>query len=38
MDNYEDIDFFRDDAMIVDPYPYFEAIRAEGPVMARAPS
>jgi cytochrome P450 family 150 subfamily A5 len=31
MDNYEAIDFFRDDAMIVDPYPYFEAIRTEGP-------
>jgi cytochrome P450 family 150 subfamily A5 len=25
-------DFFRDDEMIVDPYPYFEAIRAECPV------
>jgi cytochrome P450 len=26
------IDFFRDDDQIVDPYPYFEAIRAECPV------
>ena len=38
MDNYEAIDFFRDDAMIVDPYPYFEAIRTEGPGLARTPS
>jgi cytochrome P450 len=30
--NIEEIDFFRDDDMIVDPYPYFEALRAECPV------
>jgi cytochrome P450 len=30
--NFEEIDFFRDDAMLVDPYPYFEALRAECPV------
>lgn len=26
------VDFFRDDDMLVDPYPYFEALRAECPV------
>ena len=26
------IDFFRDDAMLVDPFPYFDALRAECPV------
>ncbi len=26
------IDFFRDDDMLVDPYPYFESLRAECPV------
>jgi len=30
--DYESMDFFRDDDLIVDPYPYFEAIRAHGPV------
>jgi cytochrome P450 family 150 subfamily A5 len=28
----DDVDFFRDDDMLVDPYPYFEALRAECPV------
>ncbi len=28
----DDVDFFRDDDMIVDPYPYFEALRSECPV------
>ena len=32
MDNLDEIDFFRDESMIVDPYPYFEAIRAQCPV------
>jgi len=31
MTDFKAIDFFRDDDLIVDPYPYFEAIRAEGP-------
>ncbi len=26
------VDFFRDEDMLVDPYPYFEALRSEGPV------
>ena len=26
------VDFFRDDDLLVDPYPYFEALRAECPV------
>ncbi len=29
--DYEALDFFRDDGLLVDPYPYFEAIRAHGP-------
>ncbi|MGO8860166.1 MAG: cytochrome P450 [Acidimicrobiales bacterium] len=28
----EAIDFFRDETMLVDPYPYFEALRAQCPV------
>jgi cytochrome P450 family 150 subfamily A5 len=32
VDNFNEIDFFRDDEMIANPYPYFEAIRAECPV------
>ena len=32
MTDYEALDFFRDDDLLVDPYPYFEAIRAHGPV------
>jgi cytochrome P450 len=28
--DYEAVDFFRDDDLLVDPYPYFEAIRAHG--------
>ena len=32
MTDFKAIDFFRDDDLIVDPYPYFEAIAAEGPV------
>ncbi len=31
MTDFKAIDFFRDDELLVDPYPYFEAIRAEGP-------
>ena len=31
MTDFKALDFFRDDDLIVDPYPYFEAIRAEGP-------
>jgi cytochrome P450 len=33
VDNFKEIDFFRDDDMIVNPYPYFEALRAECPVL-----
>ena len=29
--DYEALDFFRDDDLLVDPYPYFEAIRSHGP-------
>ena len=31
MTDYEALDFFRDDGLLADPYPYFEAIRANGP-------
>ena len=30
--NPDAVDFFRDDALLVDPYPYFEALRSECPV------
>jgi cytochrome P450 len=29
--DFEKIDFFRDDALVEDPYPYFEYLRAQGP-------
>lgn len=32
MTDVDAINFFRDDAMIADPYPYYEALRAECPV------
>ncbi len=32
MDDPDAIDFFRNDELLVDPYPYFEALRAECPV------
>ncbi len=32
VNDFEAIDFFRDDSMLVDPYPYFEALRAKCPV------
>ncbi len=32
MTDVDAINFFRDEAMVVDPYPYFEALRAECPV------
>jgi cytochrome P450 family 150 subfamily A5 len=31
-EDVEAIDFFRDESMLVDPYPYFEALRAQCPV------
>ncbi len=33
MDNIESIDFFFDQSLVEDPYPYFEALRAECPVL-----
>jgi cytochrome P450 len=32
MDSIDAIDFFRDDALLVDPYSYFDALRSECPV------
>jgi cytochrome P450 len=29
--DFETIDFFRDDGLVADPYPYFEALRSECP-------
>jgi cytochrome P450 len=31
---FDTIDFFRDDDLLVDPYPYFESLRAQCPVTA----
>ena len=30
--DYKTIDFFTDDSLVEDPYPYFEYLRAQGPV------
>jgi cytochrome P450 len=32
VDNIESLDFFRDDTLVADPYPYYEALRAKCPV------
>ena len=32
MKDLEALDFFRDDALVADPYPYFEALRGKCPV------
>ena len=32
MSDWEAMDFFRDDALVADPYPYFDALRQQGPV------
>ena len=32
MTDFEAMDFFRDDGLVADPYPYFDALRATGPV------
>jgi hypothetical protein len=32
MDDVDAIDFFRGDELLVDPFPYLEALRAECPV------
>jgi cytochrome P450 len=34
MDNYESVDFFTDQSLIEDPYPYFEHLRSKCPVVA----
>ncbi len=34
MGNYESVDFFTDESLIEDPYPYFEHLRAKCPVVA----
>jgi cytochrome P450 len=34
MDGIESIDFFSDQSLVEDPYPYFEALRSECPVLA----
>ncbi len=33
-DNWETIDYFGDQSLVEDPYPYFEQLRAECPVLA----
>lgn len=32
MNDFEAIDFFRSDAVVTDPYPYYEALRTQSPV------
>lgn len=32
MDDFEAIDFFRDEQVVADPYPYFDALRGQCPV------
>ncbi len=34
MSNYEAVDFFMDESLIEDPYPYFEYLRSKCPVVA----
>jgi len=33
MSDFTEIDFFSDDALVEDPYPYFEELRSAGPVL-----
>ena len=32
MTDFDSIDFFRDDALVADPYPYFDYLRSKCPV------
>jgi hypothetical protein len=32
MGGFDDVDFFRGDSLVADPYPYFEFLRERGPV------
>jgi cytochrome P450 len=34
VDNYESVDFFTDQSLVEDPYPYFEHLRSQCPVVA----
>jgi cytochrome P450 len=34
MTNYESVDFFTDESLLEDPYPYFEHLRSQSPVVA----
>ena len=34
MSNYETVDFFMDESLVEDPYPYFEYLRSKCPVVA----
>src|SRR4051794_10266203 len=34
MPDWRTIDYFFDESLVEDPYPYFEELRAEGPVVA----
>lgn len=36
MGDWETIDFFKDEGLLEDPYPYFEVLRAKSPVLALA--
>jgi cytochrome P450 len=34
VDNYESVDFFTDQSLVEDPYPYFDYLRSQCPVLA----
>jgi len=36
MDGFDTVDFFRDEAVVADPYPYFDFLRAQCPVWREA--
>ncbi len=33
LERFEKVDFFTDPSLIEDPYPYFDYLRAQGPVL-----
>ena len=38
LSDWQTIDFFFDESLVEDPYPYFEALRAAGPGARRCPT
>ena len=37
MTDYDSVDFFADASLLEDPYPYFEHLRSQCPVLATEP-